>query len=122
MPPRYGTIDEAAIEALVQAFYGRARLDPELGPVFEAAVHDWEEHLRVIAGFWSSVMLASMRYRGDALAAHRRHPIRPEFFDRWLRLWGETADELFEPEPAEAFKARAARIGESLKLGLFFKP
>ena len=38
MPPTYDRIDEASIEAQVRAFYGRARRDPAIGPVFEAAV------------------------------------------------------------------------------------
>ena len=122
MPEPFTVIDDAAIEAQVRTFYGRARLDPDLGPVFEAAVEDWEAHFQVLTAFWASVMLGDRRYRGDALAAHRRHPIRPEFFDRWLAIWGETADALFAPELAEAFKARAAMIAESLKLGLFFRP
>jgi hemoglobin len=42
-------------------------------------------------------------------------------FDRWLRLFGETCDELFEHGVAEAFRAKAARIAESLKLALFFR-
>jgi hemoglobin len=43
-------------------------------------------------------------------------------FDRWLRLFGETCDELFEKEVAEAFRAKAARIAEGLKLALSFRP
>jgi len=55
--------------------------------------------------------------------AHLRiKAIEPEMFDRWLRLFGETCGELFENEVAEAFQAKAARIDESLKLALFFRP
>jgi hemoglobin len=42
-------------------------------------------------------------------------------FDRWLRLFRETCDELFEAEVAAAFRVKAARIAESLKLMLFFR-
>ena len=42
-------------------------------------------------------------------------------FDRWLRLFGETCDELFENEVAETFRTKASRIAESLKLALFFR-
>ena len=38
-------IDEAMIERLVRTFYGRARLDTLIGPIFEDKVHDWERHL-----------------------------------------------------------------------------
>ena len=46
----------------------------------------------------------------------------PVFFDRWLTLWRETADELFAPAVAERFRDKAERIAESLKLALFFRP
>ena len=41
-------------------------------------------------------------------------------FERWLALWGETTAELFEPPAAAAFQEKAARIGESLQLGIRF--
>jgi hemoglobin len=34
-------IDEAMIDRLVRTFYGRARLDPLIGSIFENKVHDW---------------------------------------------------------------------------------
>ena len=115
-------ITEDGIAALVEAFYARVRQDPELGPVFEAAVHDWPAHLATLSDFWSSVMLSSGRYHGRPMQAHARLPIRPEMFDRWLALWGQTAGELFAPEAAALFRSKAARIAESLKYGLFFNP
>ena len=122
MPPIYDRIDEASIEAQVRAFYGRARHDSALGPVFEAAVEDWEAHFGVLTRFWSSAMLTSGAYSGDPVAAHRRQPtIRPEHFAIWLRLWGETADALFAPEHAPLIKTKAERIGRSLELALFFR-
>lgn len=116
-------IDEAGIALLVDRFYAKVRQDPELGPVFNAAIHDWEEHLSTLRDFWSSVMLTSGRYKGDPMGAHRKRPaIAPEMFDRWLALWAETSDEIFAPQAAQAFQAKACRIAESLKLGLFFRP
>jgi hemoglobin len=56
------------------------------------------------------------------MAAHMRQPIEPEFFDRWLGLWRETAGEVFAPQAAGQFRLKAARIAESLKLGLFCRP
>ena len=55
-------IDEPMIERLVRTFYGRARLDPLIGPIFENKVHDWEGHLGRMCAFWSSVSLMSGRY------------------------------------------------------------
>ena len=121
MQDRFSQLDDTALEALVRAFYGRARLDPALGPVFDNAIHDWEAHIALLTRFWSSVMLTSGRYKGNPVAAHRPLPIEPAMFDRWLALWGQTAEALFEPELAKAFRAKAERIAESLKLALFYR-
>jgi len=83
-------IDEPMIDRLVRAFYGRARLDPLLGPVFEHNVHDWEGHLGRIRAFWSSVALMSGRYHGQPMLAHQRLPIETPHFDRWLEIFAET--------------------------------
>ena len=116
------SITEPAIAELVRRFYGKARLDPTIGPLFNEAVEDWDEHFEKLADFWSSVMLTSGRYKGNPMAAHMRQPIEPPFFGHWLELWRETVAELFVPAVAERFAAKAERIGESLKLALFFRP
>ncbi|MDM7138280.1 group III truncated hemoglobin, partial [Klebsiella pneumoniae] len=56
--------DEAEIGRLVSAFYEKARQDAVLGPIFARHVSDWDDHLRRISDFWSSVILRSGRYRG----------------------------------------------------------
>jgi len=115
-------ITHERIAVLVDRFYARVRRDPVLGPVFEAAVEDWPEHLATLTDFWSSVMLSSGRYHGRPMQKHMQLPIEPTMFDRWLALWGETVGELFAPEAADEFRLKAGRIGESLKAGLFFDP
>jgi hemoglobin len=114
---------EAQIAALVPAFYARVRRDPLLGPVFGAAVDDWDAHHAKLTAFWSSVMLTSGRYKGSPMQAHLKHraAIRPEMFARWLMLWGETAREILPAAVAEAFVAKAERIAESLGLALWFR-
>ena len=119
---RFAEITEPAIAAMVARFYAKARRDALIGPVFENAIEDWDEHLRTLNAFWSSVMLTSGRYKGNPMAAHLKLPIEPPFFERWLALWQETADELFAPDLALQFKAKAERIAESLKLALFYRP
>jgi len=116
-------IDEAGLEALVDAFYARVRADPELGPIFNDAIDDWPEHLEKLAAFWSSVMLTSGRYKGQPLPAHMKHRARitPALFDRWLGLWRETTDALMPGAAAAALQAKAERIAESLQLALFFR-
>ena len=117
-------LSEDGIGLLVDHFYGKVRVDPVLGPIFERVLRDeWGPHTETMRDFWSSVMLTSGRYKGAPAPAHLRiKAIEPEMFDRWLRLFGETCDELFENEVAQAFRAKAIRIAESLKLALFFRP
>jgi hemoglobin len=119
---RFDRIDEAGLKAQVERFYGRARQDPVLGPLFESAIQDWPPHIEAITDFWSGAMLKTGRYHGNPLAEHAKHPIQPAMFDRWLELWAQTALDLFEPEPAQALIERSELIGRSLKLGLFYRP
>ena len=108
----------------MNCFYAKIRVDPVLGPIFQRVVRGkWDSHLEKMSNFWSSVMLTTGRYKGAPVPAHLRiKDIEPPMFDRWLRLFGDTCDELFEPEVAEAFRVKAERIAESLKLALFFRP
>ena len=116
-------ITEPAIAALVTRFYGKARRDPTIGPLFEQAVGDWDAHMSKLCDFWSSVMLTSGRYKGNPMAAHiKQSKIEPAFFERWLALWHETAGEVFAPAAAAQFDLKAERIAESLKLALFYRP
>jgi hemoglobin len=119
---RYDGITEESLKDLVDAFYGKVRLDPLIGPVFNAAIDDWPGHLDKLQAFWSSVMLTSGRYKGRPLPAHVKHAdsISPASFERWLALWGETTGEMLDPESAAALQDKAGRIAESLSLGIAF--
>jgi hemoglobin len=119
---KYETIEEEALTVLINIFYAKVREDDLIGPVFNRAIADWPEHLAKLQSFWSSVMLTSGRYKGRPLPAHVRHAesISAASFERWLGLWRETTDELFEPGPAAALQEKAERIAESLSLGIDF--
>ena len=116
------SFDEAAIATLVDHFYEKVRRDPQIGPIFNAAVHDWDEHKRLLTSFWASVALGAGSYRGNPMGAHRPHPIRVEHFDRWLALWRETCTEELDETSAVQMLEYAQRIGRSLKLGLGLHP
>jgi hemoglobin len=115
-------ITEERLRALVELFYGRVRQDDLIGPVFNDAIADWPEHLEKLQAFWSSVMLTSGRYKGRPLPAHIKHGDRigPESFERWLALWRDATAELLPPAAAAAMQEKAARIAESLSLGIAF--
>lgn len=109
-------VDEAMIDRLVRAFYGKVRLDPVLGPIFEQRVGDWEHHFVTLGAFWSSVVLGTGAYSGTPMQKHAGLPIDGGHFDCWLRLFGETAIEVFPADAARLFMERAMRIAESLEI------
>lgn len=118
-------VEREDIRRLLALFYGRAREDAVLGPVFARAVgatdEAWAAHLARIEEFWAQVMLRSGRYDGNPLQAHAN--LLPELesamFDRWLGLFGEACAEALAPDAAALFLARAEAIARSLRLGLF---
>lgn len=112
-------LDPAALTVLVNRFYDKVRRDPVLGPVFNAAVHDWDEHEQRLVSFWASVVLRAGSYRGNPMGVHRAlDGIHAEHFDIWLTLWRQTAGELLEPAAAAMMIKHAERIGTSLRLGM----
>jgi hemoglobin len=112
-------LDEAALALLVDRFYEKVRRDPLLGPVFNAAIDDWDGHKRLLVSFWSSVALRSNSYRGNPMGVHRAVPgIAAEHFERWLALWRETTPEVLDPTAAARMNEHADRIGASLRMGL----
>ncbi|MEZ5816607.1 MAG: group III truncated hemoglobin [Hyphomicrobiaceae bacterium] len=112
-------IDETMIRRLVHAFYARVRVDTLLGPIFNAAIDDWEAHLDKLCAFWSSVALMTGRYKGTPMQAHAALPdIDDEHFERWLALFADTAREHCPPVAATFFAGRAARIAQSLQMGI----
>ncbi len=113
-------IDDTTLATLVDRFYAKVRADDMIGPLFNRTIADWPHHLEKLVDFWSSIMTASGRYKGNPMLAHLKHrdAITPAMFERWLALWTETTNDLFTPEAAAALQAKAQRIAESLTLAL----
>jgi hemoglobin len=112
-------VTEATIRTVVHAFYARVRADPEIGPIFERVVDDWDEHLAKLCDFWSSVLLMTGRFKGQPMAAHVKIPdIAPAHFARWLELFRATVRDICPGPAADLFVAKAEVIGESLQLGI----
>ncbi|WP_234181292.1 group III truncated hemoglobin [Sphingopyxis sp. NFH-91] len=116
-------LSEQDLAKLIPEFYARVRADPVLGPVFNRAIADWDEHLEKLQAFWSSIMLTSGRYKGQPMVAHLRHEgaMTKANFDRWLALWRRTTGDLLDPGIAAVLQAKAARIAESLQLSVQFQ-
>jgi len=120
-------VTRETIEKLVNKFYSKVRLDPELGPIFAHTIgtsdEAWKPHLKKISDFWEAIMLLTLTYQGNVLQKHRMLPFFEEkLFDQWLMLFEETAREIYNEAIATQFIEKSKRIAESLKLGLYFTP
>lgn len=109
-------VTEQMIETQVRTFYGKIRLDPELGPIFASVIEDWEPHLLRMMDFWSSVLLMTGRYKGNPVAKHHTLDLRADHFKQWLALFIATARETCPPAAAALFRTKAEMIAESLQM------
>ncbi|MFV0416505.1 MAG: group III truncated hemoglobin [Chthoniobacterales bacterium] len=94
------------VESLVNHFYNKVRKDTLIGPIFDEVVKiDWETHLPKMYNFWETVLLGSNSFRGNPLGAHMALTAETEMswpkFQRWLQLFNETLDDLFQGERTE---------------------
>jgi len=114
-------VTEELIERLVHTFYGKVRMDPDLGPIFAEKISgDWDAHLKTMTDFWSSVVLMSGRFKGNPVLKHRLlTAVRPEHFDRWLELFQQTAEEVCPDQTSGYFTRPANQIAESLQRHMF---
>ena len=109
----------ADCERLVRAFYGKAMEDELIGWIFTDVAHlDLEEHIPVIASFWETILLGAQTYGGGAFGVHlelhrKAGGLRKEHFERWLVLWCQTVDELFDGPLAAAAKVHALRVANA---------
>ncbi len=109
---------EDQITQLVHAFYARVRRDARLGPIFDAHVDDWDQHLAKLVDFWSSILRRTGRFSGTPMPRHAALPgLDAALFRHWLSLFRATAAE--QPNQAMAAQActMAERIAQSLWMG-----
>lgn len=100
------------IKLLVDSFYGRVQQDARIGPIFHDVVKHWQTHLDKIYRFWQTILLHEHTYSGSPFLPHAKLPVDKAHFDRWIQLFSETMDELFEGEKAKEAKWRAEKMAE----------
>ncbi len=108
------------VSRLVDSFYARIRADAVLGPIFEAKVTDWDEHLGRMKRFWRSILFSSGEYSGNPM---RKHVVIPglgrEHFVHWLEMFYATLrDEGANAEAVALVGERARMIADSMLTGI----
>jgi len=105
------------IKKLVDCFYTKVKEDEMLKDIFNNVIEDrWPEHLEKMYTFWQTVLLEEHTYYGAPFMPHANLPVSKKHFDRWLALFYETLDELFEGEKAEEARWRATKMAEMFQL------
>jgi len=109
---------EEEIAELVRRFYARVRRDAQLGPIFNARVHDWPAHEAKLCDFWSSALRGTRRFRGTPMPVHAGLPgLSAELFGHWLDLFNQTVTTLGNAALRERARELAQRIADSLWYG-----
>jgi len=103
------------VEQLINSFYDKVKQDDVIGFIFnDVAKVNWEKHLPVMYDFWESVIFSINTYSGNPMEVHmhlnRRVQLAKEHFERWLKLFTGTVDELFEGKNANIAKEKAISI------------
>lgn len=111
------TITKANLRAMVISFYTKVLKDDLVGPFFIERLgpnlvgETWGEHLDLLTDFWASIYLNDTNYRGSPFAPHiEMEGLKAETFHRWLKLFFETLDTLYEPHIADQLKNRGTLI------------
>ncbi|HYF30421.1 MAG TPA: group III truncated hemoglobin [Chitinophagaceae bacterium] len=125
MKPDIRTREDIAL--LVNTFYDKVKRSEVIGKIFtEVANIDWEHHMPIMYDFWESILFHRGPYNRNPMIVHKnlhgRHPLLPEHFKEWLRLFKETVDELYEGDNATTIKQRAESIATIIQLKISQEP
>jgi hemoglobin len=106
---------------LVDAFYRKVLSDNTIGYIFtDVAKINLEEHMPKMYDFWETTLFQKSVYKGNPMQAHQilnsKEPLLKAHFSQWLKLFNETADELFAGEKTDLAKTRALSIATVLQI------
>lgn len=106
---------------MVDSFYEKVQRNEELNHVFnEVAKLNWKKHLPKMYDFWESVVFRNPVYKGNPMEIHKqlhsKLPLSKAMFDKWLTLFNENIDELFEGDLARDAKTRALSIATMIQM------
>jgi len=114
------TITKQNIRKMVDRFYSKILKDDLIADFFieklgdEMISDEWQHHLNLLTDFWASMTIGDGSYNGTPVKPHMHmQGLTRESFERWLQLFFETVDKLYEKEAAETFKIRSEIIANN---------
>jgi hemoglobin len=114
-------VNKEDIKLLIDCFYEKVRADDTIAYFFTEVVQvNWEKHLPVMYSFWENVLFHQGGYAGNPMLQHQhlhqKSPMNAAHFKRWLLLFSETVDELYNGDNAETIKQRATSIATVMQI------
>ena len=115
------SIDEAQIDALVEAFYEKIRQHDRLAALFSAGMSlEWPDHLDRMKAFWRSMLMQTREYDGRPVPAHLPlKGVTPQDFEQWLILFRQTANEVCPSSAAALYINRAETLSRTIQIAIF---
>jgi hemoglobin len=109
------------LEKMLGAFYKKAFKDDLISHFFiEVVPLNLETHIPHITDFWESVLLDGRGYRKNVMEIHldisKKSKIEKAHLDRWVKIFSETVDEMFEGTKASLAKQRAMSIATMMNI------
>ena len=112
------TVTKGNLNTLVIRFYTKVLKDDLIGPIFidvlgkDLKDEKWQEHIELLTNFWASIALGDFTYKGSRFAPHvaYRERLSVKAFERWLELFFETLNSIYDPQIAQQFLAKSKTI------------
>jgi len=109
------------ISILVHTFYDKIRKDDLLGPIFNSHIAEgqWTEHLEKLTDFWETNLFGIPKFKGNPSQKHLNvdenleYKVDQNHFGKWLEIWFETINELYEGDLADRAKEASRRIAHA---------
>ncbi|WP_139956178.1 group III truncated hemoglobin [Flavicella sediminum] len=110
------------LHKIVALFYTKLFADADMAVFFTEFKEPelLEKHLAVLVDFWDGILFDSGTYKKNAMAPHfeknKSIPFEDQHFKKWIQLFSESVDFLFEGQSAETIKSRAQSIATVMQI------
>jgi len=95
-------------------FYGQARKDHLLGPVFHRVVDDWEFHISKVSFYWRRQTEGAPNYDQNFPLRHQPLHLEAKHFHRWLTLFRDACFHVLPATEAQEVFDIAYKVAQNL--------
>jgi hemoglobin len=109
------------VKKLLDAFYAKVLVDDTIGYIFtDIAKINLAKHMPHLYAFWDTVLFGTANYKGNPILKHieldKKEPLTDVHFARWIKLFFETIDDLFEGKKTDFAKEKAKAMEFLMKM------